>query len=387
MKKIILITAIIFLFIAGLWLGPALLNYEGYFLIVLESASFQFSIFGLVAIVIVMAILGWLALLLTKRLIDLLAGSQDWLFGFSARRKRKAFRTGLIRLAEGNYAEAQKLLNKVVDEDYDGINVLALAEAEAQLNNKEQARQLWITAAQNPQTKLAADLCIIRDHMLNENSKQALTYIENLPEKSQNQGSIIKLWAHALDQTAQYSLLKEKLPKWKKYLGDEFDGWQLKASKGEFAEIASKEGAIKLKEKWHKLPRAIKKEPGQIAAYAQQLIDQAMDEDAQAVLVTAQKNGPVPVLYSLYRELKNLQSNGAIKQLENWLKGDNDNAELLSTLGQLAFNNDDFLLAEKALSKAIKLANDRRDVILLAQIKEAQKDNIHALELYKKTIL
>lgn len=387
MKKIILIALIIVLFIAGLVLGPALVNYQGYFLIVLESATFQFSIFGLIAIVVVFSVLGWLSLILIKKLIDILAGSQDWLFSFSDRRKRKAFRSGLISLAEGDYEGSKKLLNKIIDDDFDGINLLALAEAEAQLNNKERARELWVLASENPQTKLAADLCIIRDCMFTENCKQALTYIENLPEKSKNQTSVVKLWAHALDLTGQYSVLKDKLPKWKKLLGSDFDAWQLKASKGEFAEIASKEGANKLKEKWQKLPRSVRKEPGQIAAYATQLIEQAMDEEAQAILVNSQKNGPVAVLYSLYRDLKNLQTNAAIKQLEGWLKRDEDNVDLLSVLGQLAFNSGDNLLAEKALSKAIKLDNDRRDVLLLAQIKEQQKDNIHALELYKKTVL
>ncbi|GAA0856313.1 heme biosynthesis HemY N-terminal domain-containing protein [Aliiglaciecola litoralis] len=388
MKKILLLIIIFILFISGLVLGPALINYEGYFLIVLESVTLQLSIFGLIATVIVLFLAGWLLLLITKAIISFLMGTQDWLFGFSERRRQKAFRQGLISLAEGNYLEAQKRLNKVVDEDdFDGINILALAETESQLGNNERARELWAFAADNEPTRLAANLCIIRDLMFREECKQALTYIEQLPEKSQSDPSIIKLWAHALDQTHRYGQLKEKLPKWKKALGDEYDVWQLKASQGEFAELASKEGANKLKEKWQTLPRSVRKEPGQVAAYTQELINQAMFEEAQMVLVNSQKNGPVPVLYSMYRQLKNLQTNGAIKQLEGWLKKDDKNVDILSTLGQLAFNLGDHLLAEKALSKAIKLRNDRRDLLLLAQIKEAQKDNAYALELYKQTIV
>jgi HemY protein len=388
MMKILLIILIIVLFISGLTLGPALVNYEGYFLIVLESMTLQLSIFGLIATLVVLFLTSWLVLLLIKKIISILTGSQDWLFGFSSRRKRKAFRQGLISLAESNYSEAKKMLDKIVDEDdFDGINILALADAEAQLGNKQRARELWAFAAENKHTQVAANLCIIRDLMMDEESEQALTYLEALPEKSQNEISIIKLWAHALDQTHQYATLKAKLPKWKKPLGDEYDLWVLKASRGAFAEIASKDGANKLKETWKELPRSVRKEPGQIAAYAQQLIDQAMFEEAQNILVSNQKRGPVPLLYSMYRQLKNLQTNAAIKQLEGWLKRDHENVELLSTLGHLAFNLDDYLLAEKALAKAIKLGNDRRDVLLLAQIKEAQKDNVLALELYKRSVI
>ncbi|MEP4892466.1 MAG: heme biosynthesis HemY N-terminal domain-containing protein [Aliiglaciecola sp.] len=387
MKKIILLLIIIGLIIVGLYAGPSLINYQGYFLIALESGTYQVSIFGFVVLVVTLFFATWLTIIVIKKLIDILAGSQDWLFGFSSRRKQKAFTNGLIFLAEGNYLDAKKSLKKIRSEDFDGINLLALAEAEAQLNNKSEARDLWFEAAEKDKTKLAANLCLIRDLVLENQGEQALTYINDAPEKVQKDPNIIKLWARALEQTGRFTVLKEHVKKWKKPLGEEYDYWLLKASKGEYAEIASKEGAIKLKEKWQSLPRGVRKESGQVAAYAQQLIDQEMYEEAQTILVNSQKSGPVPVLYNMYRQLKNTQTNGAVKQLEGWLKKDDSNVDLLSTLGQLAYNSDDFMLAEKALSKAIKLANERRDVLLLAQIKEAQKDNIHALELYKQTVL
>ncbi|GAC15314.1 heme biosynthesis HemY N-terminal domain-containing protein [Aliiglaciecola lipolytica] len=387
MKKIILLLILVGLIIVGLYAGPALINYQGYFLIALESGTYQVSIFGFIVLVVSLFFVAWLTLIVVRKLIDILAGSQDWLFGFSSRRKQKAFTNGLISLAEGNYLDAKKSLEKIRREDFDGINLLALAEVEAQLNHKLEARELWYEAAEKDKTALAANLCLLRDLMIENKCEQVLTHISDSSDKIKNDPDIIKIWARALDQTGKYSILRENVKKWKKPLGDEYDYWLLKASKGEFAEIASKEGALKLKEKWQSLPRGVRKEPGQIAAYSQQLIDQKMYEEAQTILVNGQKSGPVPVLYTLYRQLKNTQTNGAIKQLESWIKKDDSNVELLSTLGQLAYNSGDYLLAEKALSRAIKLANERRDVLLLAQIKEAQKDNIHALELYKKTVL
>ncbi len=386
MRKILLLVLLIAIIIAGLSAGPALVNYDGYFLIVLESGTFQLSIFGLIFSMVVLFISLWLLLILTKKLLRILAGSQDWLFSFSRRRKQKAFTLGLISLAEANYIEAKKSLVRIKDEDFDGLNLLALAEAEAQLDNKSAAREYWFQASTVSKTKLAATMCLIRDDLANENSKQALTNINQLSDKLKRNPSVIKLWARALEQDRNYSELKANLPGWKKALGDEYDYWLLQASKGQFAEIASREGANMLKQKWQELPRASRKEPGQRAAYAKQLIDQKMYVDAEQVLVEGQKSGPIPVLYNLFRELKNPNPTSAIKQLEKWLKSDDDNVDLLSTLGELALNSGDELLAEKALSKAVKLAGERRDVLLLAKIKEAQKDNVNALELYKQTI-
>jgi len=387
MKKILLLVLLIAIIIAGLSAGPALVNYDGYFLIVLESGTFQLSIFGLVFSIAVLFIALWLLIILTRKLIRIMSGSQDWLFSFSRRRKQKAFTLGLVSLAEGNYIEARKSLIRIEDEDFDGLNLLALAEAEAQLDNKSAAREYWYRASQVTKTNLAASLCLIRDHLANNQSKQALTNINSLSDKLKRNASVIKLWARALEMNGDYAELKSQLPAWKKALAEEYDYWILQASKGEFAEIASREGANMLKQKWQELPRASRKQPGQRAAYAKQLIDQGMYDEAEKILVEGQKSGPVAVLYNLFRELKNPTPTAAIKQLEKWLKDDDVNVDLLSTLGELAFNSNDHFLAEKALGKAIKLESQKRDVLLLAKIKEAQKDNIHALELYKKTIV
>lgn len=385
MKKIVLLVLLILVVIAGLTAGPAIVNYDGYFLVVLESGTFQLSIFGFVFFLVCLFVVGWLGVIVVKRLIKIVSGSQDWLFGFGQRRKQKAFTTGLISLAEGNYLEARKQLGKITDADFDGVNLLAAAEAEARLGDKTAAQDLWQQATLCDRSSLAAHLCIIRDHLSRNESQQALTHIRSLDSHKQSKPNVIKLWAHALDQCGKYSELKDKLSDWKKPLGDEYERWALQASKGEFAEIASKEGANRLKERWKELPRSVRKEPTQRAAFAQQLIEQAMYEDAQEILVEGQKQGPVPVLYELYRLLKTPHPTAAIKQLESWLKVDDKNVELLSVLAELAFNSGDGLLAEKVLNKAIKLGNQRRDVLLLARIKESQNDSLHALELYKKS--
>jgi HemY protein len=387
MKKILLLVLLIAIIIAGLSAGPALVNYDGYFLIVLESGTFQLSIFGLVFSIAILFIGLWLLIILTRKLIRILSGSQDWLFSFSRRRKQKAFTLGLVSLAEGNYIEARKNLLRIKDEDFDGLNLLALAEAEAQLDNKTAAREYWYQASQETKTKLAGALCLIRDNLANEQSKQALTNINSLSDKLKRNTSVIKLWARALEMSGNYAELKSNLPGWKKALAEEYDYWLLQASKGEFAEIASREGANMLKQKWQELPRGSRKQVGQRAAYAKQLIDQSMYNDAEQVLVEGQKSGPVPALYNLFRELKNPNPTAAIKLLEKWLKSDDANVDLLSTLGELAFNSGDELLAEKVLSKAVKLDGQKRDVLLLAKIKEAQKDSVNALELYKKTMV
>jgi HemY protein len=156
------------------------------------------------------------------------------------------------------------------------------------------------------------------------------------------------------------------------------------ASKGSFAEIASKEGATELKQNWLAQPRATRKDPAQQAAYIQQLLDQGMYADAEQTLVNCQKSGPQPQLVPLFKQIKLPNPTLSIRTLESWIKNDDLNVDLLSALAHVANNSGDKVLAEKALAKAIKLDNRQQDILLMANIKESQHNQDQALQLYKQ---
>ena len=107
-----------------------------------------------------------------------------------------------------------------------------------------------------------------------------------------------------------------------------------------------------------------------------------MHQDAEQALVEYQKTGPEPLLLPLYKQLQLPNPAAAIRQLENWLKQDDSNLQLYSTLGHLAFNAGDMTLAEKALGKAIALGQQQQDILQMAALN--QQDNISALKLYKQ---
>jgi HemY protein len=213
-----------------------------------------------------------------------------------------------------------------------------------------------------------------------------MTLIQGLNQKQQAQKPVLKLWAQALGQAGKWQELKDNLKGWKKALGNDYELFMHQASKGHFAEIASKEGAGQLKENWQSLPRSTRKDPAQQSAYIQQLIEQGMNTDAELALVEYQNSAPHPLLIPLFKLIKLPNPAASIKKLEAWLKQDSLNVELLSALGHIAFNANDKQLAEKALAKAIKLGNRREDLVLMASIKESQDDQKQALQLYKQSM-
>jgi HemY protein len=386
MSHLIRIFLVLVILLIGVVVAAMFFDDSGYVMVefngwVVEMNAWSLSL-SLIAIFVGLMLIN----LLVKTSLAAASGSKSWLGNWGNRKKQKAFTYGLIALAETNYLIARENFNKIENDDFDGINLLAAAEAEKQLGQPEQAKSYWRLAATYEKSTLAATLCLIRDALQHHLPDEAMTLIQGLNQKQQAQKPVLKLWAQALGQAGKWQELKDNLKGWKKALGNDYELFMHQASKGHFAEIASKEGAGQLKENWQSLPRSTRKDPAQQSAYIQQLIEQGMNTDAELALVEYQNSAPHPLLIPLFKLIKLPNPAASIKKLEAWLKQDSLNVELLSALGHIAFNANDKQLAEKALAKAIKLGNRREDLVLMASIKESQDDQKQALQLYKQSM-
>jgi HemY protein len=386
MSQLIRIFLVLVILLISVVIAAMMFDDSGYVMVEFNGWVVEMNVWSLCLSLIAIFVGLMLINLLVKSSLAAASGSKNWLGNWGSRKKQKAFTAGLLALAETNYLIAREQLHKIENEDFDGINLLAAAEAEMQLGQPEGAKNYWRMAATFEKSALAATLCLIRDALQHNRSDEALRLIQNLSEKQQAQTPVLKLWAQALGQAGHWQELKDKLKGWKKALGNDYEPLMLQASKGNFAEIASKEGASQLKQNWQSLPRSTRKDPAQQAAYIQQLIDQGMHADAEHALVEYQASSPQPLLLPLFKQIKLPNPAGAIKKLESWIKKDDLNVELLSILGHIAFNANDKQLAEKALAKAIKLASRKEDLVLMAEIKESQNDSQHALLLYKQSM-
>lgn len=386
MNHIIRIFIVLVVLLISLVIAAMIFDDSGYVFVEFNGSVIEMNVWSLSLSLIFIFVGLMLINLIIKSLLAAASGSKNWLGNWGSRKKQKAFTGGLLALAETNYLVAREHFSKIENEDFDGINLLAAAEAEMQLGQPEQAKKYWHLASTVEKSALAANLCLIRDALQNQQPDAAITLINALNSKQQTQAPILKLWAQALGQTGKWQELKDNLKGWKKALGNDYEPLMQLASKGNFAEIASKEGASQLKQSWQALPRSTRKEPAQQAAYIQQLIDQGMHSDAQNALVEYQKSAPQPLLVPLFKQIKLPNPSTAIKKLEGWLKHDDLNVDLLSALGHIAYNAKDTQLAEKALSKAIKLGSHQDDLMLMASIKESQDDQVQALQLYKQSM-
>ena len=385
MKWLAIALAVLAAFVAALIIGPMLLGDQGYVLFTLGETAVEMNIISF-GILLIGALVSWYVLSrATLWALSLITGSHKWFGSLGHRKRKRAFYDGLHAMAAGDLDAAQKALSKTTNGDFEGVNYLASAQIAFANGDFPKARYFLTQATDFPNAKVAATVMHARIEIADGNHADALEKLDALGEQERDSKSVVQLKAQTLAELGQWQTLEENLAGWRKALPkDAYTAWSKRIAKGKFAEIASKQGAVELKSYWENLPRKLRHDDAYRAAYVQQLLDQGMHADAQQLLVEWQKRSLNPALFPLFSQLNIPDSSPSLRLLESWIKQDEENVSLYSTLGKVAFNSGDDVLAEKALLKATKMKARKEDLLLLSAISERNQDTATALQLYKE---
>lgn len=383
MRKLLLYIFLLILFFTGLLFGHAAIGEKGRIFIAMGEWRIQMTVVSAVIsfiIAFVVLTVVWWAI---KRTFRMIAGSRNWFGVLSKRKQNKALFNAINACAIGDYHSAQKYINKTFPGDFDGANYMLAADIDRRINSASNVENLLSIAETFPESEAAAKTqqaaWLLQQHQF----KSAETVLESIDTKSQQQAVVVRLWLSVLAALGKWDVVKEKLATHKKILGDDYVHWAQQAVQGEFAEIASKQGANALKEKWAALPRAAKKDIANQIVYVQLLIDQGLSTEAEPILVELAKKSRNPAFHGLFKQLKHPSPHQAIRLIESWIKNDMENAQLYSVLAHLAYNSGDNELAEKAVRKALGLASQPEDGRLLARLLEKQNAFEKANNVYK----
>jgi HemY protein len=383
MRKLLLYIFLLILFFVGLLFGHAAIGEKGRIFIAMGEWRIQMTVVS----ALISFVIGFVALTvvwwLIKRIYRMIAGSRNWFGVLSKRKQSKALFNAINACAIGDYESAQKYINKTFPGDFDGANYMLAADIDRRINGGKNVDNLLGIAETFPETEAAAKTQQVAWLIQQHQFKQAEAILDTIDAKSQQQAVVVRLWLSVLAALGKWNLVKEKLRAHKKVLGDDYVQWAQQAVQGEFAEIASKQGANALKEKWASLPRVAKKDIANQIVYVQLLIDQGLSKDAEPILVELAKKSKNPAFHGLFKQLKHPAPYQAMRLIESWIKADMNNAQLYSVLAHLAYNSGDNELAEKAVRKALELASNPEDGRLLARLLEKQNAFEKANNVYK----
>jgi len=379
-KTIILILCLIVLIALGLFYSSAIAEDTGYVLITIGNYKIEMTLVSAFIMLLGSALLIWVAVKMLRTFSSLGVWSWHWFSDFGSNRQKANYDKALLAWIAEDYETAEKYLKKVHISYQDGLVLLMKAKIAASKSDQDAQKMALLQAQKFEKTEQIATLQLADFYQSHNAPDEAAALLTDSSHKMALQMKLRALsgggkWREAMTLLEDN---KRQLPK------QDFNDWKRKLAVGIFSEVASKEGAEALLSYWEQQPGRTKKDISLQAALIAQLIAQNYHQKAESYLVKFQPKAPVPELLPYFRQLKLKQPIDSKKKLEFWLKQDENNVDLLSTLGELSYNCGDIPLAEKALQKVIRLNRNPHDVQLLARVKEAVNDKDQALQLYKQ---
>lgn len=384
--------------LAGLIAGPYLAGKQGYVLIQTESNNYELSVVGLVAIFVIgMAIIYSIEWLIT-RFFRLSNSTYGW---FSRRKRVKAQKQtleGLMRMNEGDYSKAEKLIGKNArHSDEPILNFIKAAEAAQQRGDEFAANKYLMDATElagsdNLLVELARTRILLQQNKL----PAARSSVDSLLELAPKNSEVLKLAVEIYRKSKAYIVLDNILELVEGLYADaEFTSLTHEVKNGLLDEKMNEEGADGLLAWWNEQPRKRRNDNYVRIGLIQRLIDCNDHESAyELALETFKKvEGNKELSSALYSQITRLQamdSHKLVKLLEKRATQSPEEAEccINRALGYLYVRAGDFAKASDVFKKVLAHKDKMKqyDATMAAYVFEQIGDIVTAKEIREDSL-
>lgn len=359
------------LLIAGIVLGPMLAGHQGYVLIQTDNYNVETSVTGLVIILILTMVVLFAIEWVLRRIFRTGARTRGWFLGRKRSRARKQTKAALLKLAEGDYQQVEKLMSKNADHaEQPVVNYLLAAEAAQQRGDEIRANQHLERAAELADNdQLPVEITRVRLQLARNENHAARHGIDKLLEVAPRHPEVLRLAEQAYLRTGAWSSLLDILPAMEKVqIGDEAhrEVLQQQAWIGLMDQAMADQGNDGLKAWWRNQSRKTRHQTTLQVAIAEHLIECDDHDAAQEIIIDGLKRQYDDRLVLLMPRLKSGNPEQLEKVLRQQIKTQGDRPLLQSTLGQLLMKHGEWQQASDAFREAIKQRPDAYDYAWLA---------------------
>ncbi len=364
-RLILLILAIAVL----LALSPMLIGEVGYVLISFNQTTIEGSIVAFCATFLVIALGLYLTYKLIRYIWSLYSNTRHRFFARSEERKQAAIEQGVWSLVNSDYEQLElALTNNSVADQWQDLRYAMLAKAALQAHNANQAIELLDKISPENQLKAA------KLWLASGDSSTVAGELKALAEAKKASALELKLYAEVLVQQQKWSALEQFMPRLlsKKALTDK--QWQVL-----FTTYFSAQ--LELTDKYQALAKSLKAKAD--TAYLAAMAKTGRLSEIELTLLKMLKKPEDQ--HQLAQILKVSAPGDALKlqaNLQDALKKQPDNQDLLLALACLANAHGEYELAARVFDKALTPSN-QKEYLVQAQLsysKSAQPQK--ALDLY-----
>ncbi|OBX85339.1 heme biosynthesis protein HemY [Haemophilus sp. CCUG 66565] len=386
--------------LAGLVGGPYLSGQQGYVRIETANNIIEMSITTLVIFfVIALAIIYGLEWIIT-RFLRLSRGSYNWFSRRKRVRAQKQTLEGLVKMNEGDYAKAEKLIGKNAKHSAEPVlNLIKAAEAAQQRGDEFSANRYLIEA-----TELAGSdnllVEIARTRILLQQNKlpAARSSVDSLLEMSNRNKEVLKLAVDIYLRSKAYQALDEILDSVENsglFSTEEFQELRTQTENGLLDEKMNEEGVDGLLAWWDDLPRRRRNNIDLKVGLIQRLIDCNDHESAaEFTLEILKKIGDnTPISKALCTQITRLQPEDNSKLIKLVAKrakraGDVEKCCINRALGYLYVRNNEFSQAAEVFKKVIACPNqlESNDLMMASYVFEQSGDKVLAEQVRQDSL-
>lgn len=383
--------------LAGLIAGPYLSGKQGYVLIQTDSYNIELSITMLVVFfVVAMALVYGIEWIIT-RFLRMSSSTYSW---FSRRKRAKARRQtleGLMRLDEGDYSKAEKLIGKnAKHSDEPILNFIKAAEAAQQRGDDFSANRYLMKATELAGTdNLVVEIARTRILLQQNKLPAARSSVDSLLVMAHRNIEVLKLASEIYLKSKAYQALDdilERIEQSNLYSTEKFTALQRKVEDALLDEKMNEEGAEGLMNWWKNQPRRRRNDHYVRIGLIRRLIDCNEHESAyELTLETLKKlDDTAEIGKDLFAQITRLQaadSSKLIKLLEKRTKV-KDQCCIHRALGYLYVRNADFAKAAENFKKVIanKSLVEANDVTMATYVFEQVGDSESAKQLREDSL-
>ncbi|EOW6736458.1 protoheme IX biogenesis protein HemY [Cronobacter dublinensis] len=361
------------LLIAGIVVGPMVAGHQGYVLIQTDTWNIETSVTGLAIILILSLVVLFALEWLLRRLFRTGARTRGWFAGRKRSHARKQTKLALLKLAEGDYQQVEKLMSKNADHaEQPVVNYLLAAEAAQQRGDEARANQHLERAAELADNdQIPVEITRVRLQLARNENHAARHGVDRLLEITPRHPEVLRLAEQAYIRTGAWSSLLDIIPSMQKAnVGDDEhrDALTRQAWIGLMDQARADQGSDGLKAWWRNQSRKTRHQPALQVAMAEHLIECDDHQTAQEIILDGLKRQYDDRLVLLMPRLKAGNPEQLEKALRQQIKTYGDRPLLWSTLGQLLMSHGEWKEASLAFRAAIQQRPDAFDYAWLADV-------------------
>jgi len=363
----------------------------GFVMVRVGDLTLQSSLFVALAAVVVVWVLAAVLASLVRRLRHVPDRVRGRLSQRRSRRARDELVEGLIELAEGRYALAEKRLEHSAGAARLPVlnHLLSALAAQRRGDWKRRDDLLAEADAAEPRARLAVGLVQARLQADAGQWEQALATLGWLRKEAPRNHRLLTLMARALQALEDEPGLEALLPDLRREAvlpDDEMTALEARLLEHRLAALGPTAGADTLAQVWKALPRARQRDPGLRARYARALIDAGYPETAERQLRRWLKDRWASELVKVYGELEMDPPQRAYNPLAAWLKERPEDPALLYAAARQAIRCALWGQARSYLEAATARVNDPAVDRLLAELYERLDEPEKARLAYRRAL-